>query len=423
MPSRTRLFPRLIAFTLAMSLLDFYRGWRVLFFFLLGAWLVEKWWVRQLRGGLRLRRETRFTWAQVGDSIEERFTLENHTFVPALWVEVRDQSTFLRAPQSRVTGVPGRGRARWTVRHTCTRRGLFTLGPTTVATGGPLGLLPLRLTFPEYRTLLVTPPVVPLPPIAIAAGGRAGRGRARVAALEPTVSAAGVRPYAPGESMRHVHWPTSARRDALYVRRFESTPSSDWWLLLDLEARAHIEEGKASTLEYAITLTASLAARGLAEGHAVGLSARGRKLVWLPPAGSALQRQRILHHLALVEAGEYPLRLMLARLQKALPSDTSLVLITANAEGEWLPALLPLVRRGLRPTVLLVDGRDFGGDAAPEKVLSALAALGIRAHLIPRSLLERPEAAPGRGGRWQWKTTPLGRAIPDMPEDIRWREA
>ncbi len=423
MPSHARLFSRPIIFALLMSLLDFSRGWRALFFFLLGAWMLEHWWVGQLRRGLRLHRETRFTWAQVGDSIEERFTLENNALAPALWVEVRDESTFLRAPKSRVTGVPGKSRARWTQRHTCTRRGLFTLGPTLLTAAGPLGLLPFTLTFPEYRALLVTPPVVTLPPIEIAAGGRAGAGRARLSALEPTVSAAGVRPYTPGESMRYVHWPTTARRGTLHVRRFESAPTSDWWLLLDLDSRAHFGDGEASTLEHAITLTASLAARGLAEGHAVGLSARGRSLIWLPPAGSVTQRQRILHHLALTEAGETPLEEMLTRLRNALPADTSLVVVTANAGAAWLPALPPLLERGLRPTVLLIDGRDFGSRENPAALFHALTRMGVRAHLIPRSLLERPEAAPGRAGRWKWKTTPLGRAIPDMPEDIRWKEA
>ncbi len=421
MPARARLFPWLIAFALIMSLLDFYRGWRALFFFLLGVWLLERWWTAQLRRGLRLRRETRFSWAQVGDRIEERFTLENRALVPALWLTVDDHSTFLEAPLRRVTGVSAGGRARWTVRHTCTRRGLFTLGPTSLRTAGPFDLLPLRLEFPQYRTLLVAPPVIPLPPIEIAGGGRAGQGRPRAAALEPTVSAAGVRPHQPGESMRRIHWPTSARRGALHVRRFESTPSSDWWIALDLHAAAHFGRESASTLEHAITLCASLAARGLAGRHAVGLSAHGNSLLWLPPAGGEVQRQRILHRLALAQAGTRPLGALLLRMQRRLRPDASLVLITAEAGGHWLPDLLTLVRRGIVPTVLLLDPRPFGGGPAPEALLHSLAALGIRAHLIPRTLLERPEAAPGRRGRWDWKITPLGRAIPSMPDTLEWQ--
>ncbi|RME35357.1 MAG: DUF58 domain-containing protein [Deltaproteobacteria bacterium] len=402
-----------------MSLLDFYRGWRALFFFLLGAWLVERWWVRQLRQGLRLHREMRFSWAQVGDRLEERFTLENRALAPALWVTIADHSTFLHAPARRATGVQGRGHTRWTVHHTCTRRGLFTLGPTVIHTSGPFGLLPLTLNFPESRTLLVTPPVLPLPPIEIAAGGRAGEGRPRQASLEPTVSAAGVRPYQPGESMRHIHWPTSARRGTLYSRRFENTPASDWWLLLDLCADAHTGQGDDSTLEDAITLTASLAARALSGRRAVGLGMYGQRLTWLPLAAGDTQRQRIMQHLALAEAGDQPLGTLLTRLENRLRPELSLVLITADTRPAWLEALLPLMRRGVLPTVLLLDPRPYGGDS-PQALLETLHARGIHAHLLPPALFTRPEAAPGRRGRWEWKVTPLGRAIPAMPEDLRW---
>ena len=420
MSTRARLFPWLIAFTFLMSVLDFYRGWRVLFFFLLGAWLLERRWADSLRAGLHLRRETRFSWAQVGDRIEERFTLENHAFVPALWVTISDQSTFLRAPQRRATGVPGGGRARWRVHHVCARRGLFTLGPTTVHTGGPFGILPLTLTFPQTRTLLVTPPVLPLPPIEIAAGGRAGEGRPRLVTLEPTVSAVGVRPHQPGESLRHIHWPTSARHGSLYTRHFENTPSSDWWLLLDLYVGAHLEQGDESTLEDAITLCASLTARAIGEQRAVGLGAQGKRFVWLPLAGGEPQRQRILQHLALAEAGEAPLDVLLTRLENRLRPDASLVLITADVRHDWLRALPYLLRRGVLPTVLLLDPRPYGGES-PLPVLEALHHLGIRAHLMPRALFQRPEAAPGQRGRWQWKITPLGRAIPVMEDDLTWQ--
>ncbi|MBK9210615.1 MAG: DUF11 domain-containing protein [Anaerolineales bacterium] len=46
-----------------------------------------------MRDNLRLTREVRFTWAQVGDKLEEQFTLTNNGSVPATWVEVVDHST------------------------------------------------------------------------------------------------------------------------------------------------------------------------------------------------------------------------------------------------------------------------------------------------------------------------------------------
>ena len=61
--------------------------------------------------------------------------------------------------------------------------------------------------------------------------------RSRREAIETTVSSDGVREHQPGEALKAVHWPTSARREALYVRQFEHTPASDWWITLDLNAQ------------------------------------------------------------------------------------------------------------------------------------------------------------------------------------------
>jgi hypothetical protein len=70
----TRLLPALVGLLLLMQLIVPYRGWLILLVGLGGGWLVSYLWARSLAQGLRLTRETRFGWAQVGDRLEERFT-------------------------------------------------------------------------------------------------------------------------------------------------------------------------------------------------------------------------------------------------------------------------------------------------------------------------------------------------------------
>ena len=88
--------------------------------------------------------------------------------------------------------------------------------------------------------------------------------------FKTTVSVDSVREYAPGDPFKAIHWPTSARRDDLFVRQFEHTPTSDWWVFLDLQAEAQAGSGTASTLEHGIILAASLVDRGIRQGLAVG---------------------------------------------------------------------------------------------------------------------------------------------------------
>lgn len=373
-----------------VALFDPYRGWRVLLVTLIGLMAVSFLWTLSLARRLVLRREMRFGWAQVGDRLVERFTLENPTPWPALWLEVLDRSTLPGYHASRGTGAPARDVIRWHRETWCTRRGLFTLGPTVLRSGDPFGLFSFTRTYPEWTTLMVTPPIVPLPLIEIAPGGRTGEGRPRDYAPERTVSAATARPYQPGDSYRWIHWKLSAHRDALHVRLFDGTPAGDWWLVLDLDRRVQVGREDDSTEEYGVMIAASLADRGLREGHRVGLVAHGEAPVWLPPAGGEGQRWDILRALALVKPGPLTLTQVLERAAPTLGAYPSLIIITPAAHSAWIEALIPLLRRGVVPTVLLLDPRSFGGEGDPAVTQQMLARWGVRYHVLQRDWIERP---------------------------------
>jgi uncharacterized protein (DUF58 family) len=301
---------------------------------------------------------------------------------------------------------------------------------------------------------MVLPPIVPLPTIEVAPGGRVGEGRPRAHALERSVSAAGVREYRPDDSLRWIHWRTSARRDSLFVRLFDGTPASNWWILLDMDRHVQVGKGPDATEEHAVILAASLADRGLRSGQAVGLAAHGEQLVWLPPREGEGQRWEILRSLALVSLGSRPLAELLAGIRPTLEQRTSLVIITPAVDTAWVEALLPLLRRGAIPTVLLLDPVSFadpepfdfaqdkqsrrGGIGDPSTTLrrgsgqgsrhrlsvtqaqsrelaqGLLVDLGVAHYVITRDLLDRPEARPD----------PLIRRFADslirQPREIGW---
>jgi uncharacterized protein (DUF58 family) len=418
----TRLLPIVVGLLLVLELTSSYRGWRVLLVGLGGAWLLSYVWMRVLARGLRLSREVRFGWAQVGDRMVERFGLTNDSRVPTLWVEIVDHSTLPGYQASRVSSVDGKHSIRWYEEAVCTRRGLFVLGPTSVQTSDPFGLYTTTVHYPASFPLLVLPPVVPLPTIEVAPGGRAGEGRPRAYAPERTVAAAAVRDYLPGDSPRWIHWPTSARRDSLYVRLFDGTPAGDWWIFLDMDRTVQAGEGQDSTEEHGVILAASLADRGLRSGRAVGLVAHGGGLMWLPPRGGEGQRWEVMRSLALVSPGSCPLSNLLERTGGVLEQHASLVIITPAVDDVWIEALAPLLWRGITPTVLLLDPVSFGGTGEVGRPAALLSNLGVAHYVITRDLLDRPETRPGREGQWEWRVLGTGRAVPvRRPRDVPWR--
>jgi uncharacterized protein (DUF58 family) len=418
----TRLLPLLVILLLAMQLIDPSRVWTIFLVGLGGLWLVSFVWAHGLAVRLTILREMRYGWVQVGDVLEERFTLINKGLLPATWVELQDHSSLPGYDASLATGVDGSSTNQWRKKGTCNRRGLYQLGDTSLLTGDPFGIYSVTITDPAKATLLVMPPVVPLPPLEIIPGGYSGEGRPIPNAPERTVGASSVREYVPGDSLRMVHWKTTARHAKPFVRLFDGTPASDWWILLDLQAASQAGSEADSTEEHGVILAASLADRGLHAQRGVGLVVNGKSLEWLPPRSGSGQRWEILRTLALAVPGKTSLGEVLEHARPNLGRNASLLIITPTSSTDWFVTLPPLARRGITATVFLLDVHSFDSKRDNTRIASELKRMHVACHLLPREMFERPEAHPGTHGHWEWRISPLGRAIPvQAPDDQRWR--
>jgi uncharacterized protein (DUF58 family) len=337
-------------------------------------------------------------------------------------VEIIDHTNLPGYQSDQVRVVAGNAQIRWQTEGVCRHRGLYTLGPTTFKTSDPFGIYTVTIQDPSSATLMVMPPVVPLPPIQVAPGGRAGEGSPRFNAPERSVNAATVREYLPGDSLRWIHWPTTVRRNDLFVRVFEGSPAGDWWIILDLDQEVHIGENQDSTVEHGIILAASLADLGMRTGHSVGLIAHGDNLVWLPPRMSDEHKWEILRSLALIETGQQPLTELIENTRYSLGRNTSLIIITPSLDSSWVQAVLGLRRQGVVPTIMVFDPHSFGGSGNLSALKEYLSNLGITHEVISRELLDRVETSPGQTGHWDWRITPLGKALPTIQQDdLSWR--
>jgi uncharacterized protein (DUF58 family) len=303
-----KIFPVIGLLALVMQIIDPSRVWVILMIGMGGVWLICRWWARGLAGGLKFEREVRFGWAQVGDRLEERFTLINQFILPATWVSVQDHSTLPDHYVSVATGVDGSSTAQWKILTQCTKRGVYRLGGTTLETGDPFGIYTITLEDPTSSTLAVMPPVLSLPTLQILSSGWAGEGKPNRHALQETINTSHTREMLPNDPMRLIHWKTTARHfsrengtdwgSKFFVRQFEGAPAQDWWIVLDLHSAAQIGIGWDSTEEHAIILASSLAAQGLNEDHPVGLSINGKEPEWLVPRRNEYQLRSLLRGLA-----------------------------------------------------------------------------------------------------------------------------
>jgi uncharacterized protein (DUF58 family) len=196
----------------------------------------------------------------------------------------------------------------------------------------------------------------------------------------------GVREYAPGESIRKIHWLTSARKNDLFVRTFDSIPSSAWWICLDADQRVQAGFGETSTLEHGVILAASLADRGTRQGQKVGLVSNSAPRIWHKPQAGAAHRKQIMTSLAILREGKTPIQDLLVQLPTSLSQQTSLLIITPSPDLEWLETLPTLIRRGAAVTVLLFDPQAYGKSGDLSQITSTLAQLMVKLQILhPKS--------------------------------------
>ncbi|MFL7812840.1 MAG: DUF58 domain-containing protein [Anaerolineales bacterium] len=391
MKFRLKIIPYILPILFLNQLLSPRKGWMILLVGLTTAFVLSYSWAVTLKNGITLVREMRFGWSQVGDHLQERINLDNSGWAPAAWIYLEDHSDLAGYSASRLTRIGGNAHRQWFERGVCERRGLFTIGPTTIYTSDPLGLFEITIEYPATSNMMVMPPIVRLPEIQVAPGGRIGEGVNTKSSWDYTVTASGVREYLPGDSLRYIHWPTSARRGELFVRTFDSTPTSDQWIFLDMNGKVHAGEGEDASEEHAIILAASMMNRSLENGLAVGLGANGRELSWYQPRFDETQKWTILRALALLEKGDQPLARLLEVARQSLRFRSSIIVITADLSGTWIQPLLLLRKKGIIPTVLVLNAPAFGGRGNLGFIQDRLLSLGINHFTIDPDFLDGME--------------------------------
>ena len=392
------------------------RVWITLFWVIGGMTIAGYYWAREMAHQLVLHRERRGDWVQVGDRLEERFTLINNSWLPMLWGEVDDESTLPDYRVSRLASCGSNGILRWMADAECKRRGIFTLGPWSLRTQDPFGFFSVSLSYDETDVIVVYPPVVHLPEISLPRGLATGSSRARRRVTTTVVEATQTRYYVPGYPLHQIHWPSTAHKGELVVREAEDQVSGSLWIVLDLEKSVQAGKEEESTEEYGVILAASLADKTLHQNRAVGVVAHGAELAFVPLGRGKGHMWHILRALATVQAGGTKrLADVLHAVSQNMRHGTTVLIITPSNDPDWIDALFSLSRRGIAPTVVLLDAESFAPDAAPlgraQTTRARLVEAGIKTHMIQQGYPFRYTVPPKARGHWEFKVTPMGRAI------------
>lgn len=404
----------------AVSLLLPDRIWTTLLVGLIALIIVAFIWARSLARGLSAERRLQFGWVSVGDRLEEEFTIINRSGLPALWVQIQDQSDVPGYRVGSARSVGSDERIRWRQASICSRRGRYRLGPWAIDSGDPFGIFRVTHRYDAAEEIIVHPPIYSSLPMPLPPGRVEGRARSRERTPQATINAATVRDYHILDPFHWIHWPTTARKGELYVRQFERDAAGDIWIVVDCRSDVHLGDGATGTEEHAVLLAASLAARALNETRGVGLAAYGQDPQIVVPGSGEGQLWRILRGLALLRAdGEADLERVLRELGDTMRRGSAAVIITPTDDVAWLPQLARLTRQGMECQVILLDRATFGGEGNSTALRQAINHLGVRCTLVGRGEIGRPIIEEQAHGFWEFKVTGTGKAVAvRRPRDI-----
>jgi uncharacterized protein (DUF58 family) len=265
-------------------------------------------------------------------------------------------------------------------------RGRYALAAAHVVVEDPFGLQEARVQLDAGGALLVYPRLVELERLFSESGAHAHDGR-RLLLRRPTgFDLHSVREYQQGESLRRVHWRTTARRGQLMVKELEDAPRDEIAVLLDADARAIAGTPPDSSFDLQVRAAGSIL-----------LSHVRRKRRSALIVNSALRETQRVHSadrdwrlalevLAAVEAtGQTPVAALLAEEESLAARALELTVVTARLAPDLVDRLVhrALARRAI--SVVYVDLASFNG--APKRPDPAL--LRLQATGVPLVVLRR----------------------------------
>jgi uncharacterized protein (DUF58 family) len=267
-------------------------------------------------------------------------------------------------------------------------RGRFVLSDAELVLGDYLGLESFsRSLAPGGVAVVVHPRLVQLETLFSEAGRLGASGRRLLLRRPAGFDLHSVREYTQGESLRRVHWPTTARTGQLMVKELEDSPRDSVAVLLDCDPGSVAGDAAHSSFDAAVRAAGSVLLYHVGRGRRSTLVTTGRDGVVQPVSRGESDFALALDVLAAVEPDAlHGLASWLRELQRRASDASELVVVTANLDPPALEAILAAANRRI-VSVVWVDAASFVG--RPSR--AATGPLRLSAAGIPVAVVRRED--------------------------------
>jgi len=364
-----------LVFGLAVYLLGWAFGSQALYPLAVGlvlappaAWL----WMRLSTWPQRLVRRTRGGTHLEGDDLEVRVELEVSRGLPPGSVVLHERTSRLGERDTRLRGHSPRLYADYILERI--PRGRYELQHALAVVEDPFGLARKEVELRAASTILVYPRLVELDRLFSDAGASLPEGRRLLMHRPSGFDLHSVRDFQEGESLRRVHWRSTAKRGRLMVKELEDAPRDEVAVLLD--ARTGTPPG--SVFDLMVRAAGSILFAHASRNRRAVLVVNGSTQEAVRAGASEGDRRRALEVLAAAEPdGARPPEALLSDEAGPVLAALELVVVTARAT----PALVDrLVQRRMAHRQVSLVYAD--GSGAREPGLLRLRASGVPVAVI-----------------------------------------
>jgi uncharacterized protein (DUF58 family) len=302
---------------------------------------------------------------QAGSGFQREIVITNTEKKPSLWLNVKD-NTDVQEHLGTVLNIPGKSSELWKEDFSLKKRGLYHLGPLTLISSDPLGIFSSQYNLGEAQEIIVLPRTVDLPHLKFNPLPDFGSGSQYQSVSRISPSASSVREFASGDSLHHIHWPSTARSGNMMVKVFDAEHSLNStrmaWVILDMNRESHYGLEDNASEELAVSIAASIFRKCIQSGMQVGLLASGGSRSPLMLGSGEEQVWQALETLALVKTDvKTSLKETASRYHDYFRDNPLIIVVATSATQHLAETIHQLRSRTGVILVVLLDIASWGG--------------------------------------------------------------
>ncbi len=324
-----------------------------------------------------------------GETIKEKFVLTNSQKLPKWLLTVRENTDIPGHTNIQTVNLAPRASRTLESSIHFTRRGQFTSGKYTATSGDPLGMFTKSQQLGTPHTILVYPRAIDLPFFDPLTHINQGYGPGRWLASQISPNVASIREYMNGDSLRHIHWNTTAHSSRLMVKVFDPDRSHSSartiWVIPDMNESVQAGEGEESTEEYIVTIAASILKKYAENSWPVGLITSAEKNYTFQLETGSQHLENMETALATMRAaGKASIEQLIASEASRFDLNSMSVVITPAWNERMVSALLQIRRQQGVVVAILLDSRSFGANRGTPSIPASLMQNGVQVYIIKK---------------------------------------